>query len=115
MPKYSCTGRNKPIRIYKSMRYRIIVSALEVVEACIRVIVIASISQRLNVGKIGRAGYLYVVCVSYRNRITPNIIGILRIKIAFMVIQSDNIATALNSTGEFAKSGQLRGCPLRFS
>ena len=47
------------------MRHRIIISALEIVEAGFGVVVVASVAQGVEVGNVGAAGDCYAVCVGY--------------------------------------------------
>lgn len=59
------------------MGYRIIISALEVVEAGFGVVVVASVAQGVEVGNVGAAGNCYAVCVGYADDLAPSVIAVI--------------------------------------
>ena len=59
------------------MRHRIVISALEVVEAGFGVVVVASVAQGVEVGNVGTGGDCCAVCVGYAEYFAPGVIAVI--------------------------------------
>ena len=69
-------GADSSIRVQEALHLGVIVAALEVIEACVGVIIVAPVAEGVDVGDVGRVGNFFPVGVGYREKLAPTIIAI---------------------------------------
>ena len=65
-----------PIPIHKPASLRVVVAALEIVQPCLRIQIVATIAEGVQVANIVRAGDLLSVSVLYGDGIAPAVIEV---------------------------------------
>ena len=84
----SLTGGNIAVRIDESSRHRIIISAVQIIQSRLRVIVISSVAKRIK----SRACRSTTVGIHSREYISPSVIGIGYQPVPVLVVDIQNIS-----------------------
>ena len=81
------------IFIDKSTNLRVVVTALQIIQLRLRIIVVATISKRVDVCNMRFCfGNISTVSIGYRKHLTPSIIGISRNRCTFIIGNCNDIA-----------------------
>ena len=61
---------------YKPTVSRIVISALQVIETGLIIVVVSAVSDRIDNSKVCFTCDLVAVCIGYRNKVTPCVVGV---------------------------------------
>ena len=96
------------IRIYKPTNLRIVVPAGYIIKSRLGIVVIASISYRIDIGDIGRIGYCRTACVLDGKDSAPCVISIVCDDCIILVTNRNNVALQV-----FEEIILLSGCSVK--
>ena len=75
--QYALSCRDVAVRVNKPMRLRVVVTRLQEVEACLGIVVVASVPYRVDVRDMGRVGaYVCITAVGYIQQLSPRAVVI---------------------------------------
>ena len=77
------------------MGYGVVVTAHQVVKTCFCVLIITSVTERIQITDMVRVCNCISVIIGYRNHITPSIIFIMCFEFACTIVNPDNITTGI--------------------
>lgn len=87
----AAAGLKISVRVQEPMRHRIVISCHQVIKLSFLVVIIPSITERVQISYVVLVGYPCTVCVLHALYLAPGIVLILCNQIAVAVIQADDV------------------------